>query len=184
MNLVTVNPKYPEFLASTSDDKTLLLWNMNTKEHTPQVLGLNESMEAVTFRPSGDWLATATNNNTVLLWHVDAERCSKEWYIYSCQPQIIGSPLVGSTSAVQNVIFLNDTVLISSSKDGEFIQWNLDKSEWYKQACAIVNRPLSDTENSQYINEQINPTLLNAVTWIAERFQNTPAAVAPSCLDD
>jgi hypothetical protein len=59
----------------------------------------------------------------------------------------------------------------------------LDKSDWYKQACAIVNRPLSDAEYSQYINEQISPTLLNAVTWLAERFQDTPAAVAPSCLE-
>jgi len=90
VNLLASNPNYPEFIASTSDDKTLLVWNVANGEHTPPVLGLQESMEAVAFRPSGDWLASATNNNTVLLWQFDAKRCAKEWDQDTCQPQIIG----------------------------------------------------------------------------------------------
>ena len=181
VNLITPNPKYPEFLASTSDDKTLLVWDVNSGEHTPPVLGLNESMEAVAFRPSGDWMASATNNNTVLLWQFDAARCSKEWDKDTCQPQIIGTPLTGSDTAVYNVIFLSDTILISSSADGQLIQWNLEKADWYDIACGIVNRPLSDAEYRQYIGEQLNSTLLNAIIWVSERFGNE-VPTPPSCL--
>lgn len=181
INLIAYNARYPEFLASTSDDKTLLIWNLKNNEHTPQVLGLNESMEAVAFRPSGDWLASATNNNTVLLWQFDAERCSKEWNKDTCQPQMIGSPLTGNNAAVENVVFLSDTMLVSSSADGQLILWNLEKADWYEQACAIVNRSLSDAEYNQYVGEQINTTLLNVLNWASERFGEKVSP--PPCLN-
>lgn len=182
INLIASNPNYPEFLASTSDDKTLLIWNVASGEHTPPVLGLQESMEAVAFRPSGDWLASATNNNTVLLWQFDAKRCAKEWDKDTCQPQMIGSPLTGSQTAVYNVVFLSDTVMISSSQGGQLIKWNLDKAYWYEVACSIVNRPLSEAEHRQYVGKQLNSKLLSTITWVSERFGND-APPAPECLD-
>jgi WD40 repeat protein len=182
VNLIAINPKYPNLLASTSDDKTLLIWNVTNNEHTPQVLGLNESMEAVNFRPSGDWLASATDNNTVLLWQLDSKRCSKEWDKNGCQPQMIGSPLTGSETPVENVVFLSDTVMVSSSEGGQLIQWNLKKEDWYQQACSIVNRPLSDSEYKQYVGEDINSSLLNLVSKVSNWFNNETPDTIPPCL--
>ncbi len=185
VNLLAYDPKYPQILASTSDDKTLLIWNVVKKEHGAQVLGLNESMESVAFRPSGDWLASATDNNTVLLWQLDAQRCSENWDKDTCKPWNIGTPLVGHKTAVENVIFLSDTALISSSQDGQIIQWDLDKSHWYQHTCDIVSRPFSNAEYSQYIEGKINVTMLKVASWFSNLFgSNTPQTIPPCISSD
>jgi WD40 repeat protein len=182
VNSLAYNQKFPPLLASTSDDKTLLVWNVDKKERTPPVLGLNESMEAVSFRPSGDWLASATDNNTVLLWQLDAQRCAATWNKDTCQPDRLGEQLVGHQKPVQNVVFLSDTKLISSSEDGQLILWDLDKAFWYQKACEIVNRPFSKPEYSQYIEGKINTTLLDTVNWFADRFGSGVHQEAPACI--
>ncbi len=180
VNSLAYNPVYPHLLASTSDDKTLLVWNVDEGEPTPPVLGLNESMEAVIFSPDGEWLASATNNNTVLLWQLDSQRCSEAWDAATCQPHRLGTPLVGHQSQVQNVVFLSDTALVSSSQDGQLILWNLDKSFWYQHACEIVNRSFLPEEYGQFIEGRINETLLNAASW----FSSEAALAAPSCISE
>jgi len=182
VNSLAYNQKFAPLLASTSDDKTLLIWNVDAKESTPPVLGLNESMEAVTFRPSGDWLASATDNNTVLLWQLDSQTCATQWDKDACQPNRLGSPLVGHQKPVENVVFLSDTKMVSSSEDGQLILWNLDKAFWYKQACNIVHRTLSPAEESQYINGKLNTTLLNVVNWFTDHFGSGSTADAPTCV--
>ncbi|HEU0294610.1 MAG TPA: WD40 repeat domain-containing protein, partial [Anaerolineales bacterium] len=183
VNSLGFNPIYPSLFASTSDDKTLVIWNVDADEHTEPVLGLNESMEAVTFSPNGQWLASATNNNTVLLWELDSERCSKTWDKDTCQPNRLGTPLVGHNAQVQNVVFLSDTALVSSSADGQMILWNLDKSFWYKHACDIVNRGFSTSEYRQYIENRINLGLLNVFSWFADLFgAKRPPLEAPYCI--
>ena len=185
VNSLAFNPIFPNLLASTSDDKTLLIWNVDVEKdlHTSPVLGLNESMEAVTFSPEGNWLASATNNNTVLLWELDAERCSTRWDPATCQPNRLGTPLVGHAAQVQNVVFLSNTALVSSSGDGQLILWNLDKSFWYQHACNIVNRPFSDSEYRQYIEHRINLGLLDVFSWFLDWFgAKAPPLAPPACI--
>jgi WD40 repeat protein len=183
VNSLAFDPIYPSLFASTSDDKTLVIWNVDKDEHTDPVLGLNESMEAVTFSPNGQWLASATNNNTVLLWELDSERCSEAWDKDTCQPNRLGMPLVGHAAQVQNVVFLSDTALVSSSADGQLILWNLDKSFWYQHACDIVKRPFSDSEYRQYIENRINLGLLNVFSWFLDLFgAKAPTLAEPACI--
>jgi WD40 repeat protein len=184
VNILAFNPVYPSILASTSDDKTLLLWNVDQGDHTPPATGLNESMEAVTFSPNGEWLASATNNKTVLLWEWPAKQCAKDWSASDCQPKRLGIPLSGHQAAVDNVVFLSDTTMISSSDDGQLIVWNLDKEFWYKRACSIVNRSFNDSEYGQYIYGKINTTLLDTVNWFTDRFGGGSTQAPPSCISD
>ena len=184
VNILAFNPVYPAILASTSDDKTLLLWNVNEGTHTPPATGLNESMEAVTFSPNGTWLASATNNKTVLLWQWKAEQCAQTWSTDACKPERLGIPLSGHQSAVANVVFLSDKVLISSDTDGQLIEWNLDKEYWYQHACNIVNRSFTDSEYSQYIEGKINTTLLDTVNWFSDHFGSGSTLAAPTCISD
>jgi WD40 repeat protein len=184
VNILAFNPVDPSILASTSDDKTLLLWNVDEGDHTAPAAGLNESMEAVTFSPSGGMLASATNNKTVLLWQWDAERCSTDWVAEACQPERLGIPLAGHRSAVANVVFLSDGVLVSSSEDGQLIVWNLDKAFWYQHACNIVNRSFNDAEYSQYIAGKINTTLLDTVNWFSDQFGSGSPEAVPACISD
>ena len=139
-------------------------------------------MEAVTFRPSGDWLASATDNSTVLLWQLDSQRCAEAWDKDTCQPDRLGEQLVGHQQPVQNVVFLSDTKLISSSADGQLILWDLDKGFWYQKACEIVNRRFSKSEYSQYIEGKINTTLLDTVNWFADKFGSGTREAAPACI--
>jgi WD40 repeat protein len=185
VNSLAFNPLYPNILASTSDDKTLLIWNTNMESdnHTAPVLGLNESMEAVAFRPDGKWLASATDNKTVLLWQWDV-KCAQQWDAGRCQPINLGLPLIGHQAPVENVVFLTDTVLVSSSEDGQLILWNLDKSYWYQRACEIVNRSFTGLENGQYIEGKVNLTLLHIGRWFAGLFGNKPEIAAPTCISE
>ena len=184
VNALSFNEKYPQLMVSTSDDKTLLVWNVSKGEPTPPVLGLNEIMEAVAFRPTGDWLASATDNSTVLLWQLDPERCNTNWDKNACQPNRIGDPLVGHLAPVQNVVFLSDEALISSDSDGQLIYWNLQKTNWYQKACQIVNRNFNPVERAQYIEGKVNDTLLGAVAWVKTNLLGAPApAPAPTCLE-
>jgi len=184
VNILDFNPVHASILASTSDDKTLLLWNVDQGTHTPPAAGLNESMEAVTFSPDGEWLASATNNKTVLLWQWPAEQCAADWSAKDCQPERLGIPLTGHQSAVNNVVFLSDTALVSSDANGQLIEWNLDKEYWYKRACNIVNRSFNDSEYGQYIAGKINTTLLDTVNWFSDHFGSGSTQAPPTCISD
>jgi WD40 repeat protein len=185
VNSLAFHPLYPNILASTSDDKTLLIWDidMQTDTHTSPVLGLNESMEAVAFRPDGKWLASATDNKTVLLWQWDL-KCGEQWVAGKCQPISLGSPLVGHQAPVENVVYLSDTMLVSSSEDGQVILWDLDKAHWYERACKIVNRSFSGPEISQYIEGKVNVTLLHIGKWFAGLFGNGAEIDPPTCISE
>jgi WD40 repeat protein len=184
VNSISFNPDAPSILASTSDDKTLLIWNVEKLQHTAPVMGLGESMEAVTFNPNGDELASATNNRTVLLWKWDANcKDITKWDPAQCQPARLGSPLVGHDTQVQNVLFLSPTKLLSSSEDGQLILWDLDTSHWYEQACAIVSDTWDRNEQIRYTDERLNMRLLGArAWWLKLTGQSLPAS--PSCLVD
>ncbi len=184
VNILDFNPVHSSILASTSDDKTLLLWNVDQGTHTPPATGLNESMEAVIFSPNGEWLASATNNKTVLLWQWPAEQCAADWSASDCQPERLGIPLTGHQSAVNNVVFLSDTALVSSDANGQLIEWNLGKEYWYKRACNIVNRSFNDSEYGQYIAGKINTTLLDTVNWFSDHFGGGMNEEPPSCISD
>ena len=183
VNSLSFNPQFDSILASTSDDKTLRIWNLNLNQPTDPVVGFSESMEAVTFHPYGDELASATNNKTVLLWKWDTA-CAKAWDVAKCRPAQIGMPLVGHITQVQNVAFLSPTKLLSSSEDGQVILWDLDRASWYERACAIVNDTWDINEQSLYTDGSINTWLLNLRSWWLVNIKGETPPMEPPCLLD
>jgi len=130
-------------------------------------VGLNLGMEAFNFRPSGDWLASATNDDTIQLWQLNnPQQCATQWNLYDCKLSRFGSPLVGHRAPVENVLFLTDFDMISSSQDGQLILWDFDKAHWYASACDIARRRLDPAEYNQYISKIFDTWYLKLLVWL------------------
>ncbi|WP_414519990.1 WD40 repeat domain-containing protein, partial [Nostoc sp. PCC 9305] len=55
-------------LASTSADKTIKLWNLETHKEITTLRGHSDSVNSVVFSPDGKTLASASGDNTIKLW--------------------------------------------------------------------------------------------------------------------
>jgi len=101
-------------LASASDDRTIILWNVATRqplgtlptEHTDTIWN-------VAFSPDGKTLASAGWDKNIILWDVATR-------------QSLGPPLTGHTDRVYSVAFSPDgKTLASASRDKTIILWDV-----------------------------------------------------------
>ena len=99
-------------LASGSRDKTVKLWDVETKQNIATLVGHTYWVKSVSFSPDGTTLASGSRDKTVKLWDVETK-------------QNIAT-LVGHTYWVRSVSFLPDgTTLASGSFDGTSILWDM-----------------------------------------------------------
>ncbi|MDT7949765.1 MAG: hypothetical protein RQ897_15615, partial [Thermoflexus sp.] len=57
-------------LASGSDDKTVILWDVGTGERVRTLTGHTDDVNSVAFSPDGRLLASGSGDGTVILWGV------------------------------------------------------------------------------------------------------------------
>ena len=57
-------------LVSTSFDYTAVVWDTESMTELKQLIGHNAAVNTATFSPDGEWLATAGDDNQILLWAV------------------------------------------------------------------------------------------------------------------
>ena len=57
-------------LVSTSFDYTAVVWDTESMTELKQLIGHNAAVNTATFSPDGQWLATAGDDNQILLWSV------------------------------------------------------------------------------------------------------------------
>jgi WD40 repeat protein len=90
INSVAFSPK-GEILASASDDKSIRLWDVNTRQVICIMSGHSQPVNSVAFSPDGKILASGSSDRTIKLWDLDTKQeiCT----------------LAGHTHAVRSVAF-------------------------------------------------------------------------------
>ena len=105
------------------------------KGHTAQV-------SSVAFSPDGKTLASASGDQSVILWDVASRKA-------------IGEPLKGHSAQVMSVAFSPDgKTLASASADKTVMLWDVDVNVWKSQACRIVNRNMTLSEWRTYLGDR------------------------------
>jgi WD40 repeat protein len=138
---VAFNPD-GKMLASGSLDRTIILWDVATRQPIGQPLTASTDIEgevvSVAFSPDGKTLASGSYDKTIILWDVAIR-------------QPIGQPLTGHTEFVLSVAFSPDgKTLASSSNDGIIILWDLDLQSWIAKTCQRVGRNFTQVEWQKY----------------------------------
>jgi hypothetical protein len=137
-------------LATSSDDRTVILWDLADRAR-PRRLGTpltdQDAVTSVAFSPDGRWLATGSSDRTVILWDL-ADRA---------RPRRLGTPLKGHDEMVTSVAFARDgRTLATGSLDFTAILWDLAelnslRDHATERACALTQRGLDREEWARYV---------------------------------
>lgn len=111
----TINNKIVERLVSASDDNVLYLWDPLSSTPTKPItrmIGHQKAINHVTFSPDGQFIASASFDNSVKLW--------------SAQDGKFLQTLRGHVAPVYQVVFSPDSrLLVSASKDTTLKCWDV-----------------------------------------------------------
>src|SRR4029450_3532346 len=105
-------------LATSSDDRTVILWDLADRAR-PRRLGTpltdQDAVTSVAFSPDGRWLATGSSDRTVILWDL-ADRA---------RPRRLGTPLKGPRDVGTSGAFARDARTLAAGGGRGVILWDL-----------------------------------------------------------
>ncbi len=115
-------------IATASEDKTIKIWDLNTKTNTSTISGHNKSVLSVKFSPDGKNIFSCSDDSLIRLWNKDSEKLIKTFK--------------GHTGGVKTIDISPDGKLLASgSDDYNIILWDINrgsKIKWLKFHKSIV----------------------------------------------
>ncbi|MEG4446326.1 hypothetical protein QUB47_31080 [Microcoleus sp. AT9_B5] len=102
-----------KFIASSSKDKTVKLWNRDGSEKKPALQGKYENeFTSVAFSPDSQIIAAGNKDNKIYLWRLNGTSIK---------------PLTGHSDGVTNIRFSPDgKTIVSASRDNSVRLWKID----------------------------------------------------------
>ena len=118
VNAVALCPNRP-IVASSSEDKTIRFWDLQTGSVTTAVLDHLMAVRTIAFSPDGEMIASAGHDRNVVL--------TRKWYLdVSGRSEVLGQ----QTQAVTSIAFTpNGRMLASASRDKTIKLWDLQTRE-------------------------------------------------------
>ncbi|RCJ29266.1 hypothetical protein A6770_22720 [Nostoc minutum NIES-26] len=102
-----------QILASSSSDKTVILWDMNKKTRQAKLLRHADKVRSVVFSPDGQTIATASDDGTVKLWR--------------SRDRLLLATLTGHKGPVNSVSFNPQGNILASAGDDKTVKlWQLN----------------------------------------------------------
>lgn len=140
-----------QVLASGSNDKTIILWDVETWQPLSQpLLGHTDQVISLAFSPDSHLLASGSEDGQILLWDV-----SSLFEADGVSPRPLGRPLVNG-DRVRRVAFSPDGQVLASAgrNDGTIMLWQVSQQAWQARACDIVRRNLTLAEWQRYLGQK------------------------------
>ena len=92
----------------------------------------------IAFSPDGRLLASAGDDQSVILWDMTTNRP-------------IGGPFTGFGEKITSLAFAPDGLaLYTGLEDGTLLRWDIDPRSWVERSCELAGRNLTRIEWSQY----------------------------------
>jgi WD40 repeat protein len=115
-SVVRFSPTAPVMVIG--DGAALSVWNIETRQQIDLLQGHTGPVLDVAFSPNGQYLATASQDRTAIIWDVS------RWFAGGQATQL--HQLAGHSAAVNAVVFNNEnTFLLTGSDDTNVIRWDV-----------------------------------------------------------
>ncbi|BAY45088.1 protein kinase [Scytonema sp. HK-05] len=125
VNSIAIHPD-GNILASGHDNKTIKLWDLNSKKQAYTFAGHCQAVKSVAFSPDGKILATASDDKTIKLWNLNTLEEIRT--------------LFGHAHGVKSVAFSPDGELLASGSWDKTVKlWNVKTGE---EICTLTGHQL------------------------------------------